>query len=181
MKKIKRFAIIVTLVIGLAQLLKAQTPYEKGSMDLNLGIGITSGLGFVPVYFGGNFMIMDWISVGAEVSLRLDRTHYTYNPIVGSQKYKRTGFGIITRGDYHFNELLDMPEQFDIFAGVDLGVGIYGKSKYNDYVYQDSKVYVIGGVHAGGKWFFTDKLGLCGYEIDYESRWFICDALGRSR
>lgn len=160
MKKITKIAIIIVLLISITHVSKAQTPYTKGSMDLNLGIGFTSGLGFMPIYFGGNFMIMDFLSVGAELSLRLDRQSYYYGYLVGDQSFKRTGFGILTRGDYHFNELLGTPDKFDIFAGIDLGVGIYGKSTYDDYVYQDSKVYFIAGPHVGAKWFFSDKLGL---------------------
>ena len=160
MKKLIKLVFVAVLLLSFTQQSNAQTPNEEGAIDLNLGIGITSGLGFVPVYFGGNYMVNDWLSVGAQLSLRLDKTKYTYNHLVGNQKYKRTGFGIITCGDYHFNELLETPEEFDIFAGISLGVGIYGKSTYNDYVYQNSRVYFIGGVHAGAKWFFSDKFGL---------------------
>lgn len=160
MKQFTKFTAIIILVISLSHFAKAQTPYVKGSLDLNLGIGVTTGLGFMPVYFGANYMILDFLSVGAELSFRMDRQSYYYSFYGGNQKFKRTGFGIITRGDYHFNELLGTPDKFDIFAGIDLGVGIYGKSTYEDYVYSESKVYFIAGPHAGAKWFFNEKLGL---------------------
>jgi len=160
MKQFIKLTMLIVLVVSLSNFSKAQTPYVKGSLDLDLGSGVTTGLGFIPVYFGANYMILDFLSVGAELSFRIDRQSYYYGYYGSNEKFKRTGFGIITRGDYHFNELLDTPDKFDIYAGMDLGVAIYGKSTYEDYVYSDSKVYFIAGPHAGAKWFFSEKLGL---------------------
>jgi len=161
MKKIIKLTLVAIFFVGLVQMPKAQTPYEEGSIDLFLDLGFTSGLGFVPVSVGGNFMIMDFLSVGAEFGFRLDNQKY-YVAVNDNEKLKRTGFGIITRGDYHFNELLGTPDQFDLFAGVDLGVAFYGKYKYEDLVYQNSKVYFLAGPHVGGKWFFAEKFGVHG-------------------
>ena len=38
MKKYTKFAIIVILIFGLSHFAKAQTPYVKGAVDLNLGL-----------------------------------------------------------------------------------------------------------------------------------------------
>lgn len=160
MKQFTKITILILLVVSLTHFSKAQSPYVKGALDLNLGSGVTSRLGFIPVYFGANYMILDFISIGAELSLRLDRQSYYYGYYGGNQNFKRTGFGIVTRGDYHFNELLGTPDKYDIFAGIDLGVAFYGKSTYEDYVYSNSDVYFIAGPHVGAKWFFSEKLGL---------------------
>ena len=36
---------------------------------------------------------------------------------------------LLTRADYHFNDLLKLPEEFDVYAGIDLGVAFYGDYK----------------------------------------------------
>jgi len=160
MKKVIKLTLVTIILFGFTQTPKAQTAYETGSIDLFLDLGVTSGLGFVPISVGGNFMIMDFLSVGAELGFRLDNQKYYLNQ--DNQKLKRSGFGIITRGDYHFNELLGTPDEFDLFAGIDLGVAFYGSYKYNGVVIQNSKAYFLGGPHVGGKWFFAEKFGIHG-------------------
>jgi hypothetical protein len=160
MKKIALTVFLATALISLNQSIKAQDSFVKGDVALNLGFGVTSGLGLAPVCFGADFMINDFISAGAELDYRWDRANYYYS-VYGDHIYSRNGIAFITRGQFHFNDLLKLPGQFDVFAGIDLGLGFYGKSKaYYDYVYWDSKVYFLAGPQVGGRWFFTDKLGL---------------------
>jgi hypothetical protein len=156
MKKYAIVLVMAAMLMSLSQTANAQ--FKEGGMDLHLGFGVTSGRGFIPVYFGGNYMIKDFLSVGAELGFRLDHHSYGYGY---SYNYKRSGFEIVTRADYHFNDLLSIPEKFDVFAGLDLGVAIYGDYKYEGVTWADSdNVDFLIGPHVGGKWMFTDKLGL---------------------
>ena len=160
MKKMTKWAFIAIMFLGLIQTTKAQDGYEAGNIDLFLDFGFTTGLGIIPVTVGGNFMILDYLSVGGEIGLRMDNTKYYYSIAVGNQKFKRMGGDFITRGDYHFNELLHLPGEFDVFAGVDIGVAFFGDYKYDSYTYNTTNVYFLAGPHVGGKWFFSEKFGL---------------------
>jgi outer membrane immunogenic protein len=159
----KKYAIVVMLaamLVGFNQISQAQG-FKEGGIDLNLGLGFTSSNGFIPVFFGGNYMIKDFLSVGAEMQFRIDNANQGW---YGNEyNYHRNGFAFITRGDYHFNKLLKLPEAFDVYAGIDLGVAFYGdyKSKDTPYPWDDSdNFYFLGGPHAGGHWMFADKFGL---------------------
>ncbi len=160
MKKYVVLFLLAVMMVGFTQVSKAQN-FKEGGIDLNLGLGTTTSIGFIPVYFGGNYMIKDFLSAGAEVQFRLDNYNYGYSGI--SYDYHRTGFALITRGDYHFNDLLKLPEEFDVYAGVDLGFAIYGDFKSNDFDYEwndTNNFYFVFGPHAGGRWMFADKFGL---------------------
>ncbi|OQX79190.1 MAG: hypothetical protein B6D61_04030 [Bacteroidetes bacterium 4484_249] len=162
MKKFLKLSVLSVLLLGFTQVINAQeVSYNKGDLDLNLGVGLTTGLGFTPVYFGANYMIMDFLSVGAEVGYRYDRQKfYTYYSGWGDYSYTRSGFVFLTRGDYHFNELINAPTKFDVYAGIDLGMGFFGDYKYEDVSYSSSNFYFLGGPHVGGRWLFKESFGL---------------------
>jgi hypothetical protein len=157
MKKIAFVLLLATAFTTINQVAKAQESYEKGDIDLNLGVGISSGFNFIPVYFGGNYMIMDWLSAGAEVSFRMDRERYGF--YISDYVYKRNGFGFVTRADYHFNELFSLPEKYDVYGGIDLGMAFFGDYKYDIYTIDAANSYFLGGPHAGARMFFG-KFGI---------------------
>lgn len=160
MKKMLKWTLVAIIFLGLSQTSKAQDGYAEGNIDLFVDFGFTTGLGIVPVTVGGNYMVLDFLSVGAEIGFRMDNYKLYFSPALGTQKFKRKGGCIITRGDYHFNDLLDLPGEFDVFAGIDIGVGFYGEGKYDIYTYDGTNVYFLAGPHIGGKWFFSEKFGI---------------------
>jgi hypothetical protein len=160
MKKVMKWALIAMMFVGLTLTAKTQDRYAAGNIDLFLDFGFTTGLGFAPVSVGGNFMVLDFLSVGAEFGMRMESSKIYYSFAVGNQKFKRMGGDFITRGDYHFNDLLDLPSEFDVFAGIDIGFAFFGDYKYNDYVWNTNNFYFLAGPHVGGKWFFSEKFGL---------------------
>jgi outer membrane immunogenic protein len=160
MKKNVVLVLLTAMLFGFSQMSNAQN-FKEGGIDLNLGVGFTSSIGFIPVYFGGNYMIKDFLSVGAEMQFRLDNANYGY--LGNSYDYHRSGFAFLTRADYHFNDLLKLPEEFDVYGGIDMGVAIYGDYKSNDFDYEwtdTNDFYFVFGPHAGGRWMFADKFGL---------------------
>ena len=160
MKKLAVFVLMTAMMVGFTQVSKAQG-FKEGGIDLNLGLGTTTSIGFIPVYFGGNYMIKDFLSVGAEVQFRLD--NYNYGYVGNNYDLHRTGFAFLTRADYHFNDLLKLPEEFDVYAGVDMGVAFYGDYDGDDFYddwYDGENFYFIFGPHAGGRWMFADKFGV---------------------
>lgn len=133
----------------------AQAPLEKGAMQINTGIGLSSwGL---PVYGGLEYGIGNNISVGGELSYRSKSE--SYNP----GKWKTSYTSISGLANYHFNEVLNIPSQFDFYAGLSLGYSIFN-SKYDG---QDLGHYSGSGssglylnAQVGGRYFFSDKIGV---------------------
>lgn len=128
----------------------AQGSLEKGKLQLNAGLG-TSGWG-IPVYVGLDYGIHRDITLGGELSYRSDSRVYASN------KYKSSAIGIGINGNYHFNRILDMSNNWDLYAG--LGLNYYVWSYDND-LYKTNDNSDIGlGAQLGARYFFTDKFGI---------------------
>jgi hypothetical protein len=131
----------------------AQSPIEKGESQINAGFGFSNwGL---PVYVGFDYGFLDDITLGGEVSFRTYRDDY-YIPFTTTTTYRHTVIGIAANGNYHFNRLLNLPSEWDLYAGVDVGFYIYNSPKG----YPGSNLTGIGaGPHAGGRYFINEKIG----------------------
>jgi hypothetical protein len=161
MKKILKLTVLTILLLGFTQISNARVSYYQGDIDLFLGTGATTGLGFCPVYLGTNYMIMDFLSVGAEAGFRMDsKNFYTHYNSWGHYQYKRNGFVFVTHGDYHFNELLSIPPKYDVYAGVDVGIAIFSDYMYEGKIYNETNNYILAGLHVGARWMFKRNLGL---------------------
>ncbi len=57
------------------------------------------------------------------------------------------------KANYYFDELLDLPSEWDIYGGANLGYGIY----MGDGV--ESSDFDLG-LQVGGRWFWSDKWGV---------------------
>lgn len=128
---------------------RPQYMLDKGNTQLNAGFGFSSwGL---PVYVGLDHGVHQDISVGGEFSFR------SYNRGWGGYHYRHNIFGISVNGNYHFNTLLEIPKEWDLYAG--LNVGFYVWSYPSDY--RGEHVSGLGlGLQLGGRYYFTDKFGL---------------------
>ncbi|MHA7109022.1 outer membrane beta-barrel protein [Sunxiuqinia elliptica] len=134
----------------------AQAPIEEGEMQVNAGFGFSNyGL---PVYGGAEFGVGNNISVGGELSYRGDSENFM------GVKWKQNYTTIAGFGNYHFNELLEIPSKFDVYAGVTLGYTIFD-SKVDDGANSisysgsgSSGLYLSGQI--GGRYFFTDTFGV---------------------
>jgi hypothetical protein len=127
----------------------AQGRLTKGQNQLNAGFGF-SGWG-LPVYVGFDHGVGKDITVGAELSFRAYRESFR------QVNYSHTIFGFSANGNYHFNNLLDIDEEWDVYAG--LNIGFYAWSSPNNYPgnYASSP-----GLSAqvGGRYFFNSRTGL---------------------
>jgi len=90
-------------LIGLSSVVLAQSPIGMGGRQLNLGVGLYDSR--VPLYGGMDFGVHQDITVGPQFGLDL---RFDYITIAG-------------RGDYHFNTLLNIPRDWDFYAGLTLG------------------------------------------------------------
>ncbi|MFT6997279.1 MAG: outer membrane immunogenic protein [Cryomorphaceae bacterium] len=130
---LKRFTLSL-FVISISICAFAQSPIGEGGKQLNLGVGLfDSG---VPIYAGMDFGVHPDITVGGQVGLDLG---FDY-------------FSISGRGDYHFNTLLEIPRDWDFYAG--LSIGFLGGIE-NDY---DSGFDL--GLQVGGRYYWNSDWGI---------------------
>ena len=146
----------------------AQADLGKGNLQLNAGTGI-SGWG-IPVYVGLDYGVTNEITVGAELSYRHDSTTYDFGRIefpygrISGEKitYSHNVFGIFTNGNYHFNRLLRLPRQLDLYAGASLGFffGSVTSSEGNIKYTGDDYSGFSAALQTGARYFFTDNFGV---------------------
>lgn len=141
--------IITFAFLFFASLIYAQAPVGKGESQLNAGFGLSSwGL---PVYIGLDYGVHPDISVGGELSFR------SFNDDYANHTYNHSVIGISGNGNYHFNRVLEIPRNWDFYAGLNLGFYIWNSP--NDYQGSHSSGLGLGG-QVGGRYFFNDKIGL---------------------
>ena len=146
----------------------AQADLGKGNLQLNAGTGI-SGWG-IPVYVGLDYGVTDEITVGGELSYRYDTSSYAIRANFGrfgeyrSDKitYRHHTFGVFTNGNYHFNRLLRLPRQLDLYAGASLGFffGCVTSSEGNIKYTGDDYSGFSAALQTGARYFFTDNFGV---------------------
>lgn len=125
MKKIA-FLLLLSLATGASF---AQSPIGQGGKQVNFGLGLYSS--GIPVYFGMDFGIHPDITVGGQVGLDLE---FDY-------------LALSARGDYHFNTLLEIPRDWDFYAGLSAG---FVTGLDNDF---DSGVDL--GIQVGGRYYWN--------------------------
>lgn len=144
----KKVLLSMVVALGITGVANAQ----MGSAQINAGIGFDSWKG-VPVYAGADYFVTDDISVGGEVSYASVNNYNNYDT-------KFSIFGIGANGNYHFNQILELPSEWDLYAGVSLN--------YYNWSY-DSKINGIdlggnNGINPGGqigaRYFFSPNLGI---------------------
>lgn len=145
----KKLTIILFLTVISLFTVSAQSPLKNSRVDLNAGVGL-SGWG-VPVYLGMDFGIARDITLGFEGSFRNYRQNYT------NIDYNSSIIGISGNGNYHFNRVLDIPGNWDFYAG--LNIGFYSWSSPAGYPGKGSSGVGIGG-QIGGRYFISDHFGL---------------------
>ena len=124
---------------------------------LNIGIG-ASGWG-IPIYASYDFNVADnWnVVVGASFQQKTE----SFSGFGFSYKWQHTIIGVRAGAQYYFNELLNIDDQFDVYAAGYLGYYIWntsydGPGDEPDYTGSGSGGFGIG-IAAGGRWYFTDK------------------------
>jgi outer membrane immunogenic protein len=132
-----------------SSLIYAQSPIAKGETQLNAGLGLSSW--GVPVYIGLDHGVHPDISVGGELSYR------SYSDKYANINYNHSVIGISGNGNYHFNRILEIPKNWDFYAGLNLGFYIW--SSPSDYQGSHSSGLGLGG-QIGGRYFLTNKIAL---------------------
>lgn len=139
----KKVVLSIAFLAAITQT-KAQGSLEKGRAQINAGVGI-SGWG-IPVYAGFDYAVHKNITIGAEASFR------SYDNV----GYKFSIIGISGNANYHFNELINLPKEMDLYAGLNIGYYIYNTP--NGYGGANLSTLGVSG-QAGFRYFFTNKIG----------------------
>lgn len=126
----------------------AQAPVSKGQFQLNAGVGFGWG---IPIYVGFDVGVHQDITVGGQFSFA------SYHDNWNGDKYNHTIIGIEGHGNYHFNRILNIQDNWDLYAGLHLGYyywnspDLYGGADHSG----------IGlGIQIGGRYYFSQKFGL---------------------
>ncbi|RYZ44776.1 MAG: hypothetical protein EOP49_26470 [Sphingobacteriales bacterium] len=144
----KRLALSILAFLFVTQV-SAQSPLPKGSKQLNAGVGL-SGWG-VPIYVGMDFGVHPDISVGGELSFRSYKRKYF------GETYKHNITGLAANANYHFNRVLSIPSNWDLYAGLNLGFYLWNSSDDFD---GDDESGLNLGAQVGGRYYFTPKFGV---------------------
>lgn len=137
MKKLfKTLTVLCAVVLG-SQFAQAQAWTGKGDQKVQVGFnGWGYGTGITASYDYGLGKI---VSIGAGANFFFDHSDH---------KYADDDFGVFGRVNFHLQEPLGLPANWDIYPGVDLG--ILGKS--NTYF----------GAHLGVRYYFNNNVGIYG-------------------
>lgn len=131
-------------------------PFTDGSGLVTVGVGF-SGWG-IPIFARYEHPVADNITVGGTISFQ------THGETYGSYKWKHTITGLNARGSYHFNEILNAPDEWDFYAGASLGYFIWN-TKYDgpgttfDYGGSGSGGFSVGA-HVGARYFVSEKIAV---------------------
>lgn len=140
---------ITTVLAFLSISMFAQGTLQEGELQANAGLGFSSW--GIPIVLGVDYGFTDEISLGGEISFR----RRDYDRI--DANYTHTGVGILAVGNYHFNNLLELPPFVDVYGGTSIGFYLWSsdnsqyKHKGNAFGYR---------IQVGGRYFFTEQWGI---------------------
>jgi hypothetical protein len=114
-----------------------KAPLNKGDKQINFGLGLdTDGL---PIYAQLDFAVSPDITVSPMAAL------------TAGNAYSFTTIGV--HSDYHFNSLLDIPSNWDFYAGVNLGFRFYMSS-------HSGTGPLDLGLQIGGRYYWNNQWGI---------------------
>ena len=126
--------IFMLAVFFTGALVSAQAWTGKGDQKVNLGLNAWGyGTGITATY---DYGLNNFLSVGAGANAYFDnyKDHDKDNRVF-----------VFGRVNFHLKDALDLPEKFDLYPGID--VGVLG----NEFGI---------GAHIGARYYFTEKIGV---------------------
>jgi outer membrane immunogenic protein len=144
----KKVCLLTLFVLFGAASVFAQAPLGKGGAQFNAGVGFSSW--GAPIYLGADFGIHRDFTIGPKVSYR----NYGYRSL--GNNYDQSLIVLGFNGNYHFNNLFDLPSEWNIYAGLTAGYYIWSDIDYIDA--RGSGIGIDGQI--GARYFFTDNFGV---------------------
>jgi hypothetical protein len=142
--------IVITIAFVFVSFISfSQNSVPIGSNQLNIGVGL-SGWG-VPVYIGIDHGFKSDLTLGGELSYR------SYSENWNSDNYNQSIIGISGNLNYHFNRILELPAQWDFYAGANLGFFIWNSPDAYD---GDNNSGLGLGGQIGTRYYLSNRLGL---------------------
>lgn len=136
MKKrtMKKLGFVIAF-LSFTTLAMAQSPIGANGRQLNFGVGLDEY--GVPLYIGMDFGVHPDITVGGQLGLNLSLDY----------------LGVSARGDYHFNSLLNIPRDWDFYAGLNIGfiADLDGEYEGNG---------LDLGLQVGGRYYWNNAWGI---------------------
>lgn len=173
MKKNLLLTALLFFTITSTTLAQSKLAFNNGDNLLNVGVGLgspffgtgySSSLPFNPTV-SFEHGISDAISIGAMVSYADSKYGFAVPGEAYSFKESATFLGV--RGSYHFDQLLELPEKFDLYAGASLGYVAVGFSDNQGYT--GSVGSAVGlGVFGGAKYYLGSNVSGYG-ELGFQS------------
>lgn len=140
----KKIFLVMVMMFALSTVFGSNA-LANGQSQFNAGVGFSSW--GVPVYIGFDHGVHRNITLGGELSFQ------SYN----NNNYDHSIIGISGNGNYHFNNVLDIPSNWDFYAG--LGIGFYIWNSPDDYDGSHTSGLGISG-QIGGRYYFSEKFGV---------------------
>lgn len=141
--------LLITLLALISASTFSQNPFPKGRTQLNLGVGLSDW--GVPIYLGLDHGVGNDFSIGGELSFR------DYNERWNNDDYNHSITGISGNANYHFNRILEVNNNWDLYAGLNLGLYIWSSPD----AYKGSHNSGLGlGAQIGARYYFSNKVGL---------------------
>ena len=141
--------LLVMVVIASGLVANSQAALSAGKYQFNAGFGLSDW--GIPIYAGVDYGLENNFTVGGEMSFR------SYSESVNGKSYRDIITGISGNINYHLNEVLNVPDNFDVYGGLNLG--FYAWSTPSGYAGSHSSGLGLGA-QLGGRYYFTDKLGV---------------------
>ena len=101
--------------------------------------------------------ISEWILEFTKILLWVSKLHSDPITRIIREKYKSSIFGLSGNANYHFNTILEIPSNWDFYAGLNIGYFFWATS--DDYPGTESSGLGLGA-QIGGRYFFSRNFGL---------------------
>jgi len=147
--------IILFLILSCAFLViqaQEESPTLRGKTQLNVGLGIFGwgGPNFYPLHIGMDFYIINNLSVGFDVNWRFYKNNIYAHQLLSAQ-------AVI---DYHFNQVMNLSNKWDVYAGLKIGPGYFTDTDNDINATLKSGVRLVTDVRAGVRYYFSSKVAV---------------------
>ena len=141
--------LLILAILVAAGVVFAQNAVAKSQTQFNAGVGFSSW--GVPVYIGLDYGVHRNFTLGGELSFQ------SYSDRYANNHYDHSIIGIAGNGNYHFNNVLKIPSNWDFYAGLSIGFFIWNSP--NDYDGSHTSGLGISG-QIGGRYYFSKNFGV---------------------
>ncbi|MBN2614811.1 MAG: hypothetical protein JXR71_03885 [Bacteroidales bacterium] len=129
--------LLVTSSFAFSQTHTRSSFYNRGQKEINFGLGLNAS-GF-PLYASVDFPVAPDVTVGPVVGITFGNPE-SFISMAGAV-------------NYHFNQLLEIPSNWDLYAGGNIGFHLYMGNSTGTTPLQL-------GLQVGGRYFWNDDWGI---------------------